>query len=726
MYPATIVNIIDQSAIQTRQENVIDNAPIFAAVSSFDMGPEDLRVVKGQEFYDLYGSEMSFAKHGQPAIQAANIIDGGARLLIKRLVADNALLANAVISASLTTKYSLVESTDENAKTIEEIKKMVKEEETPDVPSVTTNRYILPNVLDQNGYVIGASGDGGDESGDIWTPVGASRNFVFGDGLDEDEQPTADEPVDGSDSSDSDSSDDSGSDGSDSFDEETKYMVSGTQVTVKWITNSISNCKTFDEVEEAARALASSPDPEDAVDGDGNVYVTKEYVIPMIVISDNGRGISNKGFRIIPDYTTSNGSSMFYYNIYIYNNSTRLENFVATLDPAGSFNGILYGLNMDSSIQVKVESVAGSYERFMEIISNGTGIDKSTLSTYDLIFMTTQRGSSIDNLVLDPESVDLGADFGIELLNGANGSFGNVPFGTDAWTQAAIDVFDGTYDDAIWDLDQYRIAAVFDANYPEALKNTIAEFVNFREDCVFFRDYGINVGSYNAIIYHSNQISKDYKTRYNSEWFTTYQIYDPVTYVKERVTLMYDLSRALIPHFSDGAYRPIAGEANNAVLPSAIEGTINFVPRITPSVNQKQLIDEARINYAIFMEGICSVQTLYTAQPNYTQLSYINNVTGIQFVIREVRKACPRYRYTFVSGNDFTIHATAVNTVLSIYRQNFAELSLQYVEDDVKAAQKIFYATIAFRFNNWAQTEVFTVYALPTNVGVATYSNSEI
>ena len=44
---------------------------------------------------------------------------------------------------------------------------------------------------------------------------------------------------------------------------------------------------------------------------------------------------------------------------------------------------------------------------------------------------------------------------------------------------------------------------------------------------------------------------------------------------------------------------------------------------------------------------------------------------------------------------------------------NFAELQFDYQQDPLKGMQKIFYAVLKFRFNNWAQTEVFDIYALP-------------
>ena len=312
----------------------------------------------------------------------------------------------------------------------------------------------------------------------------------------------------------------------------------------------------------------------------------------------------------------------------------------------------------------------------------------------------------------DEESIDLQSAYGVELKCGTNGEFGDAPFGTKAWTDAAIEVLDGTFDDIIWDVDTYKIAAVFDANYPKEVKDKIAEFVIFREDCVYFRDYGIDIMSYPSIVNYHDNIDADKKSKFILDYYTTYEIRDPETKVRERVTCMYDLARAMVTHFANGCYRPMAGVANNMILTNAIEGTINFTPRNTPSVNQKALLDDMRVNYAIFEDGRCVVQSLYTSQEDYTQLSYGNNVLAIQEVVRSIRTACPKQRFTFASGSDFSSYADAVNAVMKGFQSNFAELRFEYQQNTLKAAQKIFYASVYFKFNNWAQTEVFEVYAL--------------
>jgi hypothetical protein len=77
------VNIIwdDQSQIDRtdtllNEDNV--DRPIVMTVITADKGPEEWKHrVFGKDFYDYYGETPSFSVHGQPLIQAANVIDAG-------------------------------------------------------------------------------------------------------------------------------------------------------------------------------------------------------------------------------------------------------------------------------------------------------------------------------------------------------------------------------------------------------------------------------------------------------------------------------------------------------------------------------------------------------------------------------------------------------------------------------------------------------------------------
>ena len=850
MYPGSIFNWNDASAITTTEIETVDNSPLYLVVSSFNRGPEKLTTVVGKEFYDLYGSKMNFEKHGQPALQAANMIDGGAKLLVKRVVADDANLANLILVATVKRSITAINTTedDPDGQTIDEIlgREPVEKEYADPLtilsevgtenngtkltvsPAISTdNRYVwaatdddtMPekdyaiisaeytdwdgaseitvvdgtkikllevdsdNLIKKCGIItvvskipnpstvsvapdtdleagVAASREGSGEgttvitistapaegneyfysavaamptqdqtftaeqiqtdwirfgselSKEIMVPDDLELVFVEMQALETDELKAVKGfsivacsklPPD--------------TRTSESIDPviptEKKYIVASSANTIKWTAVTVENALDENDVKEEAYALLDINDPV-ITTSDSGVEINEASNYPLIAMTDNGRGVSNKSFRIVADYTTSKEMTNMFYNIQIIEGTNVIEKCIATLNPVGNYNGRNYGLSEDTSIQVRFFNVPTAFDKFLENVADITGIDENILIKYDLINAKNNRAEGLDSITLDPESIKLDTAYGIDLDKGTNGEFGDAPFGTTAWTDAIVKVYTGEFDDAIWDVDTYKIAAIFDANYPMEVKDAMAKFVTFREDCSFFRDFGLEVSSYASIKAFNDSIPSEYKNRYICDYYTNYQVFDPETKRRIKVTMMYDFARAMVKHFANGCYRPLAGVANDMVLDNAIEGTINFTPRITPSVNQKALLDKARINYAIFENGVCVVQSTYTSQADYTQLSFANNVLAIQEVVRAVRTVCPRNRFTFVSGNDFSVYADAVNDVLQKFMSNFAELTFEYEQNDLQALQKIFYATIKFRFNNWAQTESFELYALPT------------
>lgn len=630
MYPGTIVRWHDNSAIVSDTVDTSSGGPVFLMLSSFDKGPEKWNRIYGQGFFDLYGSQMSFKRHGQPAIQAANMITNGATILVKRLVANDATLANLILVAKVTSTTVATPAID------------------PDDPAAVSIGSIV--------------GEDSDYSGDL----------------------------------------------------EAKYIIDteNSSVVFNWTAVSVSGVKTSAEVLEQAETLRVDTEPEILEDGE-TVTVTRASDYPLIILADNGRGTSNKSIKIVPDYSSSTNLGDFFYMVYVYEGTQIIEKISATMNPDSVYGNTSYGLSQDSAMQVTFLNIEGCYEQYVNHIAAATGLSVDKLKGYDLVNLHTDKNADIEGITVDEESVDLNSTYGINLENGTNGEFGDAPFGTEPYIQAAIEALDGSFDDCIFDVDEYKIAACFDANYPMAIKEQIAELATFREDFFFFRDMNTDVRSYGSIVARLREFKTNNK--FIGNYLTTYQIFDPNTRKRIRVTMMYDFAAAMVSHFANGPYRPCAGMANNMYLNSAIEGTINYTPRITPAVNQKQLLEDIRVNYAIFQQGRCVVQSLYTAQEAYTQLTYINNVLAVQQVVRALRTNCPRSRYTFVVGNDFSTYEEDCNNLLSYYASNFAELSMSYQQDAVQAAQKIFYAVINFRFNNWEQTEIFDLYALPTS-----------
>lgn len=593
MYPGTIFNWFDESGIPETNEinEVRNNSPLFMVVGSFDKGPEDLREVYGETFNALYGDKMYFERHGQNAIQAQRIINAGGRLLIKRVCADDATIANLVLVATVTS--------------------------------------------DINGCNI------------------------------------------------------------------------------KWEAKSIAGCKSFDEVKrEAIDSLKVEDVPNNS------------YSYPVLVITDNGRGVSGKAVRLIPDYNTSKTIGKTFYSMVVFEGSANKESVAVTIEPTVIYSGSAYGIYKDTMTQITAEVVESEFESFVDKISELTKIDGNLLRYCDLINGYTYKGEPIKGVTIDSSSVDTNTTFGIELKEGTNGAFGSKPILTEALSAKICEVYDGEVTDEVWDVDQHKIAAVLDANFPIEVKESIAKFVNFRKDCVFLRDYGTNMDSYLAIKEKYDLMTT--RSNFIADYCTYYQVKDPVTKKRITVTMMYDVAECLVNHFLNGPYNPLAGTINNFVLKEAIKGTINFTPIKTPTVNQKQAMEELRVNYAIFQEDNCVVQSLYSSQDNYTELSYINNTIAIQAVARAVRTACPRNRYKLVTGSDFSEYATAVNNVLSNFTGYFNTLEFLYTEDKLKASQKIFYASIRFSFNQWAQAEIFDLIAINDEDITAAGSTADI
>ena len=599
MYPATIFNWHDQSQISTETTSAeIDDSPLLMQVFSSDKGTEDLIEINDDDFDAMYGT-MSFQKHGQSAIQAKAIVKAGGRLLAKRVVADDATLANVILCAHI------VEA----------------------VPA--------------------------------------------------------------------------------EVDPETGAITKAGSIKVKWVATTATECKTFADVKAAAKKLYEA-----------------NSVIPLIIYADNGRGESVKAVRLTPDYAASKTIGKTFYAISVYEGTKITEKKSISFDPTVIYNDNAYRLDEYTNVQISGYVFDDYFEEYVKLISDTLCADPELVRSSDIINGYTNRGAKLDNgFVIDADSVDLDAEIGIALSSGSNGEFGAAPVNTSAWTKAIVNVFKGKGSligsehqnlDEVFDVDQHKIAAILDADYPIEVKNAIFDFVTFRKDCVFLRDYSTDCTTY-AKIQEMYDKFTDRRNFFTADYCTSYLIEDPVTKKNIPVTCMYDMAIKMVNALATNPFAPICGIANGFILDNAIEGTISFTPINTPSINMKELMEDIKVNYAIFQDRRCVMQSCYSSQLEYTQLSWINNVIGIQTVLRAVRKECPAMRYSLVTGSDLSDYSTAVSKVLGNYTSNFNTLNFIYTQDKLQTAQKIFYASIEFAFLNWAQTEIFDVYAINNN-----------
>lgn len=462
---------------------------------------------------------------------------------------------------------------------------------------------------------------------------------------------------------------------------------------IKWEAQSVSNAKTFDDVKKAAEKLH--------VEG---------QKFPIFIIADNGKGESAKAVRLVPDYNTSKGIGKMFYTLRVYEGTTGIEDESISIDPTVVYKSTAYGLFEDTCEQVVGEALEDVFDDYAKTIADKLSLDIETVKGYDLVYGFDNKGGVINGLALDSEGLDLNASYGEKLKEGSNGSFGDCPANTEAWVTAIKDVWDGNVTDEIYDVDQHKIAAVVDANLPDSIKESISKFVTFREDCVFFRDLGLGLTTFIAI--RDKLLGYKVKNRFISDYMTSYKIKDPSTKKNIDVTMMYDFAYDLVSHIRNNPGSPLAGTVNSFVLSNAIKGTINYTPRKTPSVDQKQAIDDLRVNYAIFEGDQCVVQTCYSSQDANTQLKYVNNMLAIQEVMRALRTYCPKDRYKFTTDGDLTEYAKACQNILSKFEAGFDTLNFEYTRDPLKISQKIFYASISLAFGMWEQTEIFDFYAI--------------
>ena len=94
------------------------------------------------------------------------------------------------------------------------------------------------------------------------------------------------------------------------------------------------------------------------------------------------------------------------------------------------------------------------------------------------------------------------------------------------------------------------------------------------------------------------------------------------------VTATYSLARLFVSHFLDGVTRPFCGQLYGIKFPEVIEGTVNFTPKNTPGENQKELIDDMRINYFVTDNTVRNIEKAYliaAAQPTTAALGEVSN-----------------------------------------------------------------------------------------------------
>lgn len=612
MYTGTKVNWHEVLMADSNKSSIDDSLPLFLCAFSADKGSEEITDLTYSEFKKMYGDTANFFKYGQPLLQAHQILAAGGRVLGKRIVAEDATLANLIITAE-----------------------------------VTSQEVNKTNADGQQLYI--------------------------------------------------------GSDGQETT-EVTETLATTVYATVKY--DSVTyNVKTMAELEAKAASLKT------------------ESVFPLFIISDNGRGVSVKKVRITPDYDTSKKLTYMLYKIAEIEGVSAVETqrFSMYPDAVNTINGVRRNMVLDKHTmsQLNAEMYIEGCSAFVEKLAEITGYSVDDLYTFDVLFGKTVKQKELGLIKIDETGLDITSDYGMELKSGSNGKFGDAPFaGTVAsqeWADQAIAFFDGTFSDEIFDLDQHKIDFCVDANYPDDVKAAIVKLADFREDFFYFRDLGLNITSITDVYDKVTDLNWTL-TPFAGDYMSTYDIIDPFSHKQINVTMTYGLAPLLVNHYTTNVAAPIAGEFNNFVISDYVPGTLNIIPRVTPTVDQKEILDDLKVNFVnLTSDKLLAVQSTYTSQDHNGPLSYSSNVIVTQMVIKSIRRYCPKIRFMLMDANatDFGKYKTLIeDNVISRFTQYFKSIELIYTRDDEQIASKIFNASLYCYYRDFPQGEVFDVFAI--------------
>ena len=649
--PGVTINWVSQNTNNNVVEDTIIR-PLYLQLFSSDKGPENLRTVHGDEFFKLYGNTLSFKKHGQPLLQAASIIKAGGELLCKRVVAEDATLANFVILAKVAKEtVQKVNSAGEPLFIDAETGK----ETTESAGGLNEKAVINAAKIKYDAVSI----KGAKTINEVMTHAA----LLMKDTLDVDEE------------------------GYTSYDYTTKV---GDPLTDKNLVGQV----------------VDSEDPDFG-----------KYVYPLFVVTDNGRGVSSKRFKITPDYIISKGLGFELYKLNFIGDTEQENEYVWF-----SFRDDVIYLEQNRSLsmvgkdlsQIKASSFEDCINLYTKRLAEITGIDENELKGVDIIFGANRKGEKIPQLVIDEEEgYKLDSTLGMMLSEGENGEFGDTPFTSAAYSDQLIKVIEGEYDDSIFDRDRFMIDICLDANYPVEVKEKLYNLAHFRQDFVFLRDYGTSLTTFQSIAAKDTEYSESkFVANYPQAW----DVVDPYTKKHITVTATYSLAPKLVAHLNNRRSAPLCGSIYGFTFPEVIEGTVTFLPKVTPSADQKTLMADARMNYASYLNGVLTMETCFTSA-NTTEdenlNKYINNILAVTRLIHNIRTECPKLRFSeLTTDTDLEKYRDKVNAVIMRSNIDFKEVRMEYVQDEIMRANHIFEANIFVRHSDYEQEEVFNIFTL--------------
>lgn len=481
----------------------------------------------------------------------------------------------------------------------------------------------------------------------------------------------------------------------------------------------VANAKSFNDVIKEAQDLLD----EEGKAGEGAEAEYTWFTYPLYVFADNGRGNCNKRIQFVPEYFSCKKLPIMVYTLKVLEDGVTFDSaqIMAEVENT-SYKGVDYGFEhrVSGFTQVQTRVFEDAMIAFKSKLSELSGNDEDEMTGLDWLFNDNKKGFMLDGIEYDVNNtVDLTRDGGIALAGGSAGAFEN---GTqtnpakETYVQHQLKVLNGEFDDRIFNTDVYFLAGFIDANEDFRVKSAVIDLAEYRQDMTVFLDLGLNINSIEEVQAASERIADG---NFIAKYCTVYDIKDPYSRKQITVTMLYDMTSKIVSNIASGQPDTVlAGYRNDCIL-GAIPGTVRFVPKKTPLLNQKEEMEELRVNYGYYYKEDLVVDTYYTSQKRNSQLSFINNILSTQYVLRYLREYFPKSRYAKMSTTDMSYIndiTESINIQLKQFEDWFENLSFEYVPDNLNVVNGIYKAALYLQYYPHAQGEILDIYAQGTTV----------
>lgn len=412
-------------------------------------------------------------------------------------------------------------------------------------------------------------------------------------------------------------------------------------------------------------------------------------------------------------------------------------NITADADPSGE-----NGRNADVVLAADPSTLTNKYEKILVagynlIVKKIAEMEKNltiNLDEFDIFFGNNIAGvdsnikiiksfnnaqsagvTGIDgNTDYDINAIDINVIDGNTLFYGSNGTFTyDYTDSTflndlkDCYTKA----FNGTYDKRILSAQRTPVVALFDANYPDAVKSAMVQLALTRNDGLVYLDSGILPNLSYSTLNELTQKYSDMITNLTNQFESLtgsniiskniqhYYIKEPTSKKRVPVTITYFLSKQYASHVIDygthipfvKGYARLSGHIRDSLYPTIDSYEYNF----------KELLVENRFNYfETIGDNIFQRACQNTDQTKVTDLLEENNVATLYELKRAIEEDINDRLYNFADADVRSTFKDYEDAKFATWKNNkVQDFSIEFRMNEWEAERSILhcYLDVTFR-----------------------------